>query len=75
MQRNIMSQKVTKEEELSIYRNLLIKLHTARWTGNQKMFAEIIEKIGAYSYARTNSNAGNEEAEKELMDRTLLALK
>ena len=61
---------MTLEEEVQIYRNLLINLHTARWTQNTKLFAKLMDKIGAYSYARTNSN-GYEEEEEELRLRTL----
>lgn len=65
---------MTDKEKIEIYENLLISLHTARWTGNTKLFAGLMDKIGAYSYARTNSN-GYEEEEEELRMRTLLALK
>ena len=67
-------QQPTLEEQVSIYNSLLISLHTARWTHNHEQFAEIMDKIGAYSYARTNSN-GYEEEEKEQQLRTLLNLK
>ena len=62
-----------QEEELKIYRNLLINLHTANWTGNKKRFGELLQKIGSYSYARTNSN-GFPEEEEERMKQTLLDL-
>lgn len=66
--------KPTQKEELNIYRDLLISLHTARWTGNSKKVIEILDKIGAYSYARTNSNGHEKEEEKNRI-RTLLNLK
>ena len=62
-----------QEEELKIYRNLLIDLHTAHWTGNTKRFGELLKKIGDYSYARTNTN-GFPEEEEERMKQTLLDL-
>lgn len=61
---------MTDKEELNIYRNLLIRLHTCRWTGNMPAFWSLIEKIGAYSYARTNSN-GDEKQEEIMMEETL----
>lgn len=67
-------QNVTQEEELKIYRNLLIRLHEASWTGNAKMFSKIMNAISDYSYARTNSNPGNEEQEERDRLRTLLKL-
>lgn len=50
-----------KEEELKIYKDLLINLHTARWTGNVKKVNKILDLIGEYSYARTNSNGDYED--------------
>jgi hypothetical protein len=67
--------KVTQKEELSIYRNLLIKLHTAIWTGNNDSVKRILKAIGEYSYARTNSNFGMEKEEEQKCIRTLLKLK
>lgn len=64
---------VSDQQKIEIYENLLISLHTARWTHNTKLFAELMDKIAAYSYSRTNSN-GYEEEEAELRERTLLAL-
>jgi hypothetical protein len=61
----------TEKEELKIYRNLLINLHTAAWTCNTKKFQELMERIGRYSYARTNTN-GFPEEEEERMKQTLL---
>ena len=66
---------MTQKEELSICRSLLIRLHTARWTGNNKRLGEILDAIGAYSYARTNSNAGDYKREEEDREKTLINLK
>jgi len=46
----------SENEELKIYRNLLIELHTARWCMDIKRVTKILDAISAYSYARTNSN-------------------
>ncbi len=61
------------EKELNIYRDFLIRLHTARWTGNSKKVVELLDKIGAYSYARTNSNGDWDDDERNMI-RTLLDL-
>lgn len=65
---------ITEKEELKIYRNLLINLHEASWTGNAKKFSKIMNGIGEYSFARTNSNPGNEEQEEKNRLQTLLKL-
>lgn len=67
--------KVTQKEELEIYRNLLIRLHTARWTGNSESAMRILKAIGDYSYSRTNSNFDMEKEEEKMQMRTLLKLK
>ena len=54
-----------EKEELAIYRNLLINLHTARWCGNNDRVIKILDAIGSYSYARTNSNGDDEREEKQ----------
>lgn len=64
---------MTEKEELDIYRRLLVNLHTARWTGNHVKVGMILDKIGEYSYARTNSN-GHQEEEEIKMEETLKAL-
>jgi len=65
---------LTEKEELQLYRRLLIHLHTCRWTGHADKVNEILNAIGDYSYARTNSS-GDWEQEKELELLTLLKLK
>ena len=64
---------MTQKKELQIYRNLLITLHTAVWTGNHKKVGDILEAIGKYSYARTNG-IQDEKQEKKLREQTLLKL-
>lgn len=64
---------MTQKRELQIYRNLLISLHTAVWTGNHEKVRDILEKIGNYSYARTNGWQ-DEKLEKKLKESTLLEL-
>jgi hypothetical protein len=66
--------KVTQKEELAIYRNLLIRLHTARWTGNAELVKVLLNRIGEYSYARTNTNEGNYKQEQRDRVNTLLNL-
>lgn len=66
--------KPTQKQELEIYRNFLISLHTARWTGNTIIFNKLMANLSAYSYSRTNSNAGNYKQEEKIMIRTLLNL-
>jgi hypothetical protein len=68
-----MIKKIKLRDEVNIYRDLLISLHTARWTGNHEMLGFFLDKIAAYSYARTNSN-GYEKEEEQQRRRTLLAL-
>jgi hypothetical protein len=65
---------LTEKEELEVYRRLLIHLHTCRWTGHSEKVKEILDAIGNYSYARTNSN-DDEKQEEESRIRTLLELK
>ena len=65
---------LTQKEELKLYRRLLIHLHTCRWTGHHDKVVEILDAIGKYSYARTNSN-GDWKQEEKVATLTLLALK
>ena len=69
-----MIKNLTEKEELQLYRSLLIHLHTCRWTGHHEKVVEILDAIGRYSYARTNSN-GDWKQEEEMEIFTLLALK
>jgi hypothetical protein len=67
-------EKMTEKEELLLYRRLLIHLHTCRWTGHTDKVNEILDAIGRYSYARTNSN-GDWRQEEEMEILTLQDLK
>ena len=67
--------KPTQKEELKIYRDLLIHLHTCRWTHHNDDVIKILDRIGEYSYARTNSNEGNDRYERRHQIQTLLNLK
>lgn len=40
---------------------MLIDLHTFRWLGNGDGVRAIMDNIGAYSYAHTNSNEWDED--------------
>jgi len=62
-----------QKEELEIYRDLLINLHTARWCMNNARVIKILDAIGAYSYARTNSN-GDDQQDSINKERTLKGL-
>ena len=66
--------KITQKRELEIYRSLLIRLHTARWTGNIEMVKQLLDRISDYSYARTNTNEGNCKQEERDRIQTLLDL-
>ena len=66
--------KMDEKEELQLYRRLLIHLHTCRWTGHIDKVNEILDAIGDYSYARTNSN-GDWRQEEEMEILTLQDLK
>ena len=50
-------------DEVNILRNVLVSLHTARWTMNEKRVIKILDAIGSYSYAHTNSNGDYEQDE------------
>jgi hypothetical protein len=50
---------MTKKEKF--FHNLLIDLHTARWTLNGDMVNAILDNIGGYSYAHTNGNVWDED--------------
>jgi len=41
------------------FKDLLISIHTCRWTGNSDRFVAYLDAIAAYSYAHTNSNLGD----------------
>lgn len=66
--------KMTPDRELNIYRDLLLKIHTANWTFDNKKLRTIMLAIANYSYARTNTNEGNTKQENELKMKTLLNL-
>jgi len=53
--RIILEDNLTYKEKYIILQNVLISLHTASWTGNDKNFKSIMNKIASFSYARTNS--------------------
>jgi hypothetical protein len=47
------------------FHNMLIDLHTFRWTMNSVAVKAILDNIGAYSYAHTNSNFYDEDDKEE----------
>jgi len=66
--------KLSVEEENKILKKLLINLHTARWTGNYEMVENLLNKIGQFSYARTNSFEESSEETEQREIQTLLNL-
>jgi hypothetical protein len=65
---------MSEQEELNIYRDFLIYLHTARWTGNGDSVMRCLEAVGGYSYCRTNGNE-YDEYPKPCEEESLLRLK
>lgn len=64
---------MNEHEELEIYRNLLLRLHTSRCSGDRRHFEELINKISDYAHARTISS-GDYEKDQESCNNTLLEL-
>lgn len=52
-------------EKEKFFHNLLLDLHLCRWTGNREKVGAILENIGAYSYAHTNSNIEDDDDKEE----------
>jgi hypothetical protein len=42
------------------FKNLMIDIHTCRWTGTMDRYAAYMDAIAAFSYAHTNSNMSDE---------------
>jgi hypothetical protein len=55
------------EKEL-LYHNLLISLHTLRWTGSPDIH-RLLDLIGEYSYGHTNSTPDGYDDHEELFNR------
>ncbi len=53
--------KYTDKEKLNFFHDMLINLHTFRWTGDGDKVVRVLDAIGGYSYAHTNSNFFDEE--------------
>lgn len=61
---------MTDKEKLRFYDSLMIYIHTANWTGDRnKNLPRIMKAIGAFSYAHTNSNAGDEFEPDKIFER------
>ena len=41
------------------FKNLIIDIHTCRWTGTMDRYAAYMDAIAVYSYSLTNSNLGD----------------
>jgi len=65
---------MTPEEQIYIYNDFLILLHTAIWTGNHNKVKELLKKLSTYSSIRTNNfeednyNDRKEKLEESLKD-------
>ena len=51
----------TDKEKVNFFHNMLIDLHTFRWTGDGEKVKRVLDVIGGYSYAHTNSNFGDDD--------------
>jgi hypothetical protein len=51
----------TDKEKVQFFHNMLIDLHTFRWTGDGDKVVRVLDAIGGYSYAHTNSNYGDDD--------------
>jgi len=51
----------TDKEKVNFFTGMLIDLHTYRWTGDGSKVVRVLEAIGGYSYAHTNSNPGEDD--------------
>lgn len=61
---------LTNQEKVKIYNTFLINFHTSVWTGHD--LQPYFDKMGAYSYARTNSVEGQSSDESEIKELTTL---
>jgi len=55
----------TDKEKVNFFHNMLIDLHTFRWTGDGEKVMRVLEVIGGYSYAHTNSNVYDDDDKSE----------
>jgi hypothetical protein len=51
----------TDKEKVNFFTDMLISLHTCRWTGDGEKVKKFLDAIGGYSYSHTNSNFGDDE--------------
>lgn len=72
LQEAITSSSVSLQNEVKILREFLISLHTAKWTGNDAMFADKLKKLSEFSYARTNYPEGQTLEEYDSLCETTL---
>ena len=49
------------------FTNLMIDIHTCRWTGNMDRYGAYMAAIATFSYAHTNSNIGDEDGRDTLI--------
>lgn len=51
----------TDKEKVNFFHNMLIDLHTFRWTGDGEKVKRVLDAIGGYSYTHTNGNFYDDE--------------
>jgi hypothetical protein len=51
----------TEKEKVNFFNDMLINLHTFRWTGDGEKVMRVLDAIGGYSYAHTNSNVYDDD--------------
>jgi hypothetical protein len=51
----------TDKEKVNFFTDMLINLHTYRWTGDGEKVKRVLDAIGGFSYAHTNSNFYDED--------------
>src|SRR5258706_9240487 len=57
------TKQIPLQEQVNIFREFIVSMHTHRWTGHMEDFWKCIEKAGAFSYGLTNSYAGQTDGE------------
>lgn len=64
---NPLSSAMKDKEKIQFFTDLLITLHTYRWTSSPE-FPKLLDIIGGFSYKHTNSNFGEEFEPKKYFD-------
>lgn len=61
-----MTKKLTKKKELLIYRDYLLLLGTAVWTGNSVRAQELLTNLSDYCFKRTQTASQSEEGLEDI---------